>query len=112
LWCEARSWRCIARLPDLYIETENWQPKGEPVSLSPILPRWFKISGLQTLWSRMPISISRSVALGEPNELATNSRFFRLAARCPGLAGNGQYCGETVALWYAISPTARNRTRL
>ena len=36
----------------------------------------------------------------EPNELATNSRFFWLAARCPGLAGNGQYCGETVALWY------------
>jgi hypothetical protein len=36
----------------------------------------------------------------EPNELATNSRSFWLAARCPGLAGNGQYCGETVALWY------------
>lgn len=52
--------------PICYIETENWQPKGEPVSLSPILPRWFQISGLQTLWSRMPISISRSVALGEP----------------------------------------------
>ena len=43
---------------------------------------------------------SKRIQTGEPNELATNSRSFWLAARCPGLAGNGQYCGETVALWY------------
>ena len=58
------------------------------------------------------VSISCNVALGEPNELATNSRSFWLAARCPGLAGNGQYCGETVVLWCGNIPAARNRTRL
>src|ERR1035437_2047908 len=59
-----------------------------------------RINGLRPLLRVERISISCNVALGEPNELATNSRSFWLAARCPGLAGNGQYCGKTVALWY------------
>src|SRR5712691_3256243 len=32
-----------------------------------------QISGLQTLWSRIPISISCNVALGEPNTTPYNS---------------------------------------
>src|ERR1035437_6168256 len=53
----------------------------------------------EALWALLRTT-SYSATFAEPNELATNSRSFWLAARCPGLAGNGQYCGETVALWY------------
>src|SRR5450756_1470934 len=61
------------------------------------------LSGLSHNDCRRRLLTNRSavrILFGEPNELATNSRSFWLAARCPGLAGNGQYCGETVALWY------------
>ena len=40
------------------------------------------------------------MVFGEPYDPATNSLRFWLTARRRGLAGNGQYCGETVALWY------------
>ena len=62
-----RIWGCIAWLPKQYIETENRWPTYEPVSMRRFYRGGFEISGLRTLWSRMPISISCNVALGEPN---------------------------------------------
>src|ERR1019366_2635889 len=61
------------------------------------------LSGLSHNDCRRRLLTNRSavrILFGEPYELATNSRSFWLAARGPGLAGNGQYCGEAVVLWY------------
>ncbi len=33
--------RCVSWLPKQYIETENRRPTDEPISMTPILPRWF-----------------------------------------------------------------------
>ena len=43
---------------------------------------------------------SAALTCAEPYDPATNSLRFWLTARRRGFAGNGQYCGETVALWY------------
>ena len=58
--------RYIAWLPKVNLETENRYPSTSLFSYCGFYRGGFRICGLRTLWSRVPISISCNVALGEP----------------------------------------------
>ena len=60
------SWKVLAWLPKQYIETENPPPTDHLFRSRRFYRGGFEKNGLQTLWLRMPISISCNVALGVP----------------------------------------------
>ena len=59
--------RCIAWLSKQNIETGFVDRRVSRLLRRRFYRGGFRVSGLQTLWPRMPTSISCNVALGEPN---------------------------------------------